>query len=363
MLSIHRTFGFATLCLFSSSFVSVVLSQNVSWETAPFNPPFFPLSVKSPYTSAWTAGAGSEPGKQWPYFGTGGTLGWACFIKVDNATYNVLGTVIAPNTTVQTRTEFTPTRTIISSRAGPVDLVVTFLSTIDTNDLVRLSLPFSYFSVSAVANDGASHAISVYVYVSGEFVTGDTSQTAEWSTVTGNIVVHKMHLQTTTVYNERQQRAQWGAMYLAANQVAIMQLDNNFRAVNKDWPVLAIAQDMGTVAAQAQVATFVLGHTRNPAVQYYAETGTQERSLYFLSKFSSEEDAVRYVVTDYNNARAASTQLDNKVQADASKYPPEYASVVALSTRQAFASMEITLNGTGSAADLQDIKVFTKDAA
>ena len=72
---------------------------------------------------------------------------------------------------------------------------------------------------------------------------------------------------------------------------------------------------------------------------------------------------VRYAVTDYNNARAASTEFDNKVQTDAAKYSADYASVVAFSTRQAFASMEITLSGTGSGANLQDIKVFTKDAA
>ncbi|KAF8745765.1 hypothetical protein RHS02_01031, partial [Rhizoctonia solani] len=363
----------------------MVLSQNVTWETTPFNPPFFPLSVKSPYTSAWTTGGSSEPGKRWPYFGTGGTLGWACYVKVDNATYNVLGTIVASNTTVQTRTEFTATRTIISSRAGPVDIVVTFLSAIDVNDLVRLSLPFSYFSVSVAANDGASHAISVYTDISGEFVTGDTTQTVEWSTTTGNIVLHKMYLQQPIVYNERQQRAQWGAMYLAANQtqgtswqtgtadalrglfiksgVLANTQDSNFRQVGKDWPVLAIAQDLGAVATQAQVATFVLGHSRNPAVQYYTNNGTQERSLYFLSKFSSEEDAIGYSVSDYDNARTASVEFDNRVQTDAARYSPDYASVVAFATRQAFASIEITLSGTGPAADLQDIKLFTKDAA
>ncbi|KDN49683.1 hypothetical protein RSAG8_01748, partial [Rhizoctonia solani AG-8 WAC10335] len=140
-------------------------------------------------------------------------------------------------------------------------------------------------------------------------------------------------------------------------------LDTEFRGVSNNWPIMAVAQNLGTVAVQPQVATFVLGHSRNPAVEYYTSTGKEDRSLYFLSKFSSEEDAVRYTVTDYNNARTASTEFDNKVQTDATKYSPDYASVVALTTRQAFASMEITLGGTGSGANLQDIKMFTKDAA
>ncbi|CUA66635.1 hypothetical protein RSOLAG22IIIB_00076 [Rhizoctonia solani] len=385
MLDARRTFGVAVIGLFSSSFVPVTQAQNVTWQTTPFNPPMFPLSVKSPYTSAWTAGAANEPARNWPYFGMDSTLGWLCLVKVDNTTYNALGTAVSPNITTETQTEFTSTRTIITSRAGPVNLVLTFLSPIDTNDLVRLSLPFSYLSVSAVSNDGASHSVSVYTDNSGEFITSDTSMKAQWSTTTEGVIVHQMSLQSPITYSENRQRAQWGTAYLAANQtdgttwriggadmvrgefIQSGKLTNtpdaNFREVSKDWPVMAIAQNLGTVATQAQAATFVLGHSRNPAVEYYTSTGKQDRSLYFLSKFTSGEEAVRYAVSDYNNARVTSTEFDNKVQTDATKYSPDYASVVAFTTRQAFASMEITLGGTGSGADLRDIKLFTKDAA
>ncbi|KAH7339830.1 hypothetical protein B0J17DRAFT_376116 [Rhizoctonia solani] len=388
MLGSHWAFSLAVVGLFSGPYVPVTQAQSVSWQTAPFNPPTFPLVVKSPYASAWATGAGTALAGQWPYFGASGTLGWTCYVRVDNTTYTVQGApgTAANNVTNQIQTEFTPTRTIISSRAGPVNLVVTFLSSLDTDDLVRLSLPFSYFSVSAVSNDGVGHAVSVYTDISGEWITGDNSQSATWSTATsGNIVVHQMSLQNPVSYGETRQRAQWGTGYLAANGtsgttwqtgqdtqlrarfltsgVLSNTQDDNFRAVGKDWPIMGIAQDLGTVAAQPQVATFVLGHSRNPAVEYYTPTGKQDRTLYFLSKFTSEEDAVRYAVTDYPNALTASTEFDNKVQTDAAKYSPDYASVVALSTRQAFASMEITLSGTGSGANLQDIKVFTKDAA
>ncbi|CAE6439172.1 unnamed protein product, partial [Rhizoctonia solani] len=122
-----------------------------------------------------------------------------------------------------------------------------------------------------------------------------------------------MNLQDPITYTESRQRAQWGTVFLASNRtdgttwqngyantlrelflnsgVLANTQDNNFRAVDKDWPVMAIAQDLGTVSAQAQVVTFVLGHSRNPAVEYYTPTGKQDRSLYFLSKFTSEEDA------------------------------------------------------------------------
>ncbi|CAE6445178.1 unnamed protein product, partial [Rhizoctonia solani] len=373
MPGLNRAFSLVTLGLLSSSFVPSAQAQNISWQATPFSPPNFPLAVKSPYTSTWVAGYDREPGKQWPQFGTGGILGWTCYVRVDNTTYKALGSPgnAANNDTVQTQTQFTPTRTIINSRAGPVDLVVTFLSALDTKDLVRLSLPFSYFSVSAVSNDGASHAVSVYTDISGEWITSETSNPATWSTDTNeNVVVHQMTLQQPTQFLEARQRARWGTAYLAANRtdgttwqtgqdsvlrdtflksgVLTNSVDTQFRGVNDRWPIMAIAQNLGAVTTQPQVATFVLGHSRDPAIEYNTGSGRQQRSLYFRSKFTSEVDAVRYAVSDYNNARAASTDLDNRVQTDAAKYPPDYASVVALTTRQAFASIEITLNGAGS---------------
>ncbi|KAG9123840.1 hypothetical protein FRC07_013798 [Ceratobasidium sp. 392] len=222
--------------------------------------------------------------------------------------------------------------------------------------------------------------------VSGEWITGDNDQKAQWSTVTDNsVVLHKMFLQSPASYVESRQRAQWGTVYFASNQttgttfqsgqdIALRQLflsngalsnsqDTDWRNVNANWPILAISQNLGDVSTQPAVATFVLGHTRNPAVRYISARGQEDRSLYFLSKFATEEDAVRFVVSDYENARATATQFDNKVQTDGAKVSPDYASVLALGTRQAFASMEITLAGTGSGADLQDVKIFTKDTA
>ncbi|KAF8750951.1 hypothetical protein RHS01_08842 [Rhizoctonia solani] len=410
MTSFSRALSLAALWLISDSFSPVVQAQNISWQALPFSPPNFPLAVKSPYTSGWFRGYDKELAKQPSEFGTGMTLGWVCYVKVDNTTYKAMGERGANNDTVQTQAQFTPTRTIINSRAGPVDLVITFLSALDvsiilvfrdrpparqltgekTNDLVRLSLPFSYLSVSAVSNDGGSHAVSDrngrLPLLVLEWITSDTGDPAVWSTdANGSILIHQMSLRNPSPYWELQQRAQWGAVYLAANRTSGTTwqtgaeatvrstfiksgtlpntLDADFRGVNDTWPIMAIAQDLGAVTTQAQVVTFTVGHSRDPAVKYFSEAGEQARSLYFRSKFSSEVDAVRYAVSDYHNASAASTEFDNRIQNDAARYSPDYASVVALATRQAFASIEITLNGTGPAADLQDIKLFTKDAA
>lgn len=106
MLGLQWAFSLATLGLFSGSYVSVAQAQSIAWQTAPFNPPTFPLVVKSPYTSAWATGAGSALAGQWPYFGASGILGWTCYVRVDNTTYTVQGAPGTPNNaTNQTQTE------------------------------------------------------------------------------------------------------------------------------------------------------------------------------------------------------------------------------------------------------------------
>ncbi|CAE6441247.1 unnamed protein product, partial [Rhizoctonia solani] len=99
-----------------------------------------------------------------------------------------------------------------------------------------------------------------------EFVTGDNALTVKWSTTTESVIVHQMNLQDPITYTESRQRAQWGTVFLASNRtdgttwqngyantlrelflnsgVLANTQDNNFRAVDMDWPVMAIAQDL-----------------------------------------------------------------------------------------------------------------------
>ena len=69
--------------------------------------------------------------------------------------------------------------------------------------------------------------------------------------------------------------------------------DTNFRAVQDNWPVLAIAHDLGSISAAQDPVVFVVGHARDPAIQYIVAGGElQQRSSYFWSKYPSADDAV-----------------------------------------------------------------------
>jgi hypothetical protein len=52
--------------------MSWVVMAAVSWTATPFNPPSFPLAVRSPYLSCWLPqGSGTALNAAWPAFWTG----------------------------------------------------------------------------------------------------------------------------------------------------------------------------------------------------------------------------------------------------------------------------------------------------
>ena len=70
------------------------------------------------------------------------------------------------------------------------------------------SFPFSYYAVSAVANDGGSHEVQVYADITAEWITGNRSLTAKWATTTGDVLSHQIQLANQTDYVEINNRIQ-----------------------------------------------------------------------------------------------------------------------------------------------------------
>lgn len=69
--------------------------------------------------------------------------------------------------------------------------------------------------------------------------------------------------------------------------------DTNFRAIQDNWPVFALAHDLGSVTGPSTPVLYSVGHIRDPAVQYItANNGRQDRSLYFWTAYSSPSAVV-----------------------------------------------------------------------
>ncbi|TFK92183.1 DUF1793-domain-containing protein [Polyporus arcularius HHB13444] len=377
----------ALLATWCSMLLAPVLGA-VTWTATPFNPASVPLAVRTPYVSAWLPqGAGTALNAAWPTLWTGSILGWAGYVKVDGTTYNWLGapTVSDASKATQKSLTFTSTQSVFVLTAGPVDLTITFLSPVETSDLVNQSLPFSYYAVSAAANDGKSHSVQIYTDISAEWVTGDNSLTANWTTTTGNIITHQVQLASQGSFSEINDHIQQGSAYHATlnTQGATWQTgedavvraqfinngklantaDTNFRAVSDRWPVFALAHDLGTVTSATAPTVFVIGHVRDPAVQYItANNGRQNRSYFFWTRFSTVASAISTFINDYSNALARAKAFDAKVKADASKISSDYADIVALSIRQTLGACEITVSKTSSGAfNTSDVTTFMKE--
>jgi hypothetical protein len=108
-------------------------------------------------------------------------------VRVDGVTYSFLGdeTLVVNGTVNSTNVVVTPTKTMVTGQAGPMQVNLTFLIPIEVRfrssvtpnvlnmrylkpgDWVKQSIPFSYMSFTAKSLDGVAHNVQVYSDVSG----------------------------------------------------------------------------------------------------------------------------------------------------------------------------------------------------
>ncbi|KAK2466302.1 hypothetical protein APHAL10511_001944 [Amanita phalloides] len=373
--------------IYTALLLCVAAVHAFSWTATPFNPAAIPLAVRSPYLSAWLPqGAGAALNDVWPTFWTGKILGWAGFVKVDGVAYSFLGAPVVPGATFKKATQqsfaFTATQSIFVLSAGPVDFTVTFLSPVEPNDLLKQSIPLSYLAVSAASTDGGSHHVQIYTDISAEWVSGDNSLVVTWSTSVGNVITHQIQLRKQTLFGELNDQTQYGSAYYstvksvgttyqtAADTTARSQFidtgylsnthDTNFRAVDNSWPVFALAQDVGLVTTSTAPVVFSIGHVRDPALTYIiAHDMARFRSIYSLNRFLTTEAMISSFIGDYSDALSRARSFDAKLRSDASAISSDYADIVALSVRQAFGAMEITV--AKEVVNSSDVLIFLKE--
>ncbi|KAG6833882.1 hypothetical protein H0H87_007893 [Tephrocybe sp. NHM501043] len=241
-------------------------------------------------------------------------------------------------------------------------------------------------AVSAASTDGAAHSVQVYSDISAEWVSGDNTLAANWSTSTaGNIVTHQVQLQSQVVLSEVNDYTQYGSTFYSTPNTAnttyqsgadlavraqfintgklLNTQDINFRPIQDNWPVFGLAHDLGSVIGASSPVLFSIGHVRDPALRYIVEGGdTQPRSLYFWSQFNTVSALISSFLGDYSAALSRANAFDSKVNSDARKISTDYASIVDLSIRQSIGSTEITITKNSDGTwNTSDIIVFMKE--
>jgi hypothetical protein len=340
-------------------------------------PPAAPLFVRNPYLNVWSA-ADSMSGT-WPSLWVGATKGMASIARVDGVAHLLVG-ALAPSGIASLGTQTTlvsrslsPTTTRYVFAAGGVSITMDFLSPVEIADLKMQSAPIGFLTMTAASTDGQSHAVSLYVDISGEWANGDTTQSVQWqresiSHAGGTLTVQSIASSSPVVLSQSNEYVQWGTAFVAADArnatqtVAIGSdvslrtmavntgaldgsIDTNMpRAISSGWPVLGFSFDLGMVAAAASApVTLEVGLAREPAVSYQKNPVPPLWRSYWSTWEAMAADA-------YDDAPAATSRanaLDSRIVADARAAGGDhYAALCTLALRQAFGGTELV--GTAS---------------
>jgi hypothetical protein len=275
-------------------------------------------------------------------FRTGTIKGWEGLIRVDGTTYEWMGaassgsganvTHVAKQNSITT----TPTQTIFSLTAGPVNVTVTFLSPVEYKDIKRQSIPLSYMFVTAEPSDGKSHSVQIYSDITAEWATSDTTQDVVWNVSSSSgIRTWSTQLKNQIPFGEVSDYPTWGqatyttsdkATYASGADIDIRSAfvkngklnntnDGDFRCASCSWPVFGFAHDLGNIKAASRPIQFVVGHLREQNVQIL----NQPTNALWTEYWSDANSVIEFFYNDVATAQSNAKALDTKVLKDAYK--------------------------------------------
>ncbi|EJD03589.1 DUF1793-domain-containing protein [Fomitiporia mediterranea MF3/22] len=381
--------------LFASLFIDRLFAQDPAWTSSPFSAPALPLAVRSPYLNTWLG----QGGNALPLHAFWTKLwrmdidtGWYSLVVVDGVAYRIMGEMGVPSISpaTQTSTEFTATRTSFLFMAGPMRINASFISPIEPTDLVRQSLPYSYFTMSASSTDGKSHSVRMYSDIAGQFI-GPSNQLAQWNAnATGDYIILSMQLVTPQRYSESSDIAMDSTAYYGFKAISGATTSwaisndtlNRSNAANANitlgnmtqpaprsiqdklgnWTTLGISIDWGEVESTPQPAVWSLGVVRSPSIQYAVPPSMQDRYPYFIATYPDPQQATAAFLNDFPRAQSVAAQFDARISSAGRTISQSYADLLALSARQVMGSLDITISKAADGSwKMWDLMVFMKN--
>ncbi|CEQ40566.1 SPOSA6832_02206, partial [Sporobolomyces salmonicolor] len=363
---------------------------------SPLLPPAITLAVKPVHLNAWLSTGGDRGSKgylagswawHWPIHYPGSDkdcrLSWAGIISVNGTAYEFLGApVLDPsasdvgNTHVarQITFEYTATRSIFF-RAGGVSFNATFLSPVTPDDEVCLSLPFSHLSVDIDPDVLKKLDVTVYMDISGEWASGDSSanivnsrmkelqtvligsllrfETTKYTTALastssrGRIRSFSASWESKRNGDQLSMRLRWCVFerfslprlhrcvepqrngtvassgsskllctcFVTKGRLSGTQ-DSRFRAINDDAPVFGFSIPLSVGSPRA---VFTIGHVRDPYVNYVTPHGQLVLRGLWTTRFPHFDDAVSTFQRSFPRTLAEARQFDTQVRRDAQR--------------------------------------------
>ncbi|GAB4008716.1 DUF4965 domain-containing protein [Spirosoma migulaei] len=278
----------------------------------------------------------------------------------------------AISTATQTGVTVSATQTNYTFTAGPVNLVVTFMSPLLLDELEVVARPITYVTFEVRSQDRKSHSVQVYLSESGTMATNTVGQEVVMKAGQAPGLIYQ------TVGTEAQPllakkgdnvRIDWGYAYLAAPQERGNQTANgmapglkhaflmngqlptdNKAAVPGNKPraaadvAVASVLDFGNVTKSAE-KHLMLAYDDLYSVQYFKQN---LRPWWRRDEKTNMPTLLQAAEKDYDRLRQKCSKFDDRLRSDARKAGgTDYADLCVLAYRQAIAAHKIVAGPKG----------------
>jgi len=362
------------LCL--AALVACFLASQIgaAEDAKPFRPPAIPLVTHNPYFSVWqmTDRLTDDWSKHW----TGGVNALGGIAWIDGKPHRFAGMTPALPVMEQVGLEVTPTRSVYRFQAGGIEMTLTFMSPLLTDDIDVLTRPVSYVTFDVRSADDAPHDVRLYFDVTGEWAVHTADQQVKWN---------RYQLETLDVLGigtDEQPilkrpgdgvRIDWGNAYLAVpGESDTVIMDGNAardefartgkipgsddlrmpRAENDAWPTMVCSFDLGKVGEKSVSRHILIAYDEVYAIEflqrrlrpYWRRTGMDVGQLLTAAE------------KDYASLVKRCVAFDKELTTDLTRLGgSKYASICAAAYRQCVAAH-------GYAADFDGtLLVFSKE--
>ncbi|HZW07735.1 MAG TPA: DUF4965 domain-containing protein [Phycisphaerales bacterium] len=361
----------ALLCVVCSAAVAPA-------QPAAMKPPAVPLVAHDPYLSVWSMS--EHLTDDWPRHWSGGVMGMAGLLWVDGKAYRWCGPAgAAPAGTPVVEKiggGVTMDKTFYLFTAGGVNLSVEFWSppslTGVADDMVQASRSVSAVRLNVSCPDKRAHDVRVYLDVTGEWCSHDVGEQVAWSRhrVEGLEVLSMARTEQSVLRHAGdQRRIDWGRLYLAGGVNATGSVGAHAvsrtrfaqtgralasddlrmpRAINDDWPVLAMVVDLKTIQpGDVGSGNILIGYDEGEAIELF---GRRLKPLWNADgrrSFGDELKRAMEAAEKRNDPVLGRAQ--NQFWTDAARVGGDgYAKLLNLAYRQVLAGHKIAADWDGS---------------
>lgn len=353
------------------SALAVLLTMgSISATAAPFRPPAVPLITHDPYFSIWSFT--NRLTDDWPRHWTGAHRGLSSMVRIDGRTFRLMGPEPEGVPAMDQKSlRVGATRTEYVFESAGVRVVLTFTTPLLPRDLEVLSRPATYLTWETRAVDGKDHAVSISIDSSLQFCVNQDDERVVWSRFRLECldVLSGGSLEQPVLQKSGDDlRIDWGYLYLAADpsqpHVSVIQGADTVRRTfadrgilpqsddlrmprpaNDDYPVLAMAFDLGSVGAQTVERHVILAYDDQFSIEYF------HRSLrpYWRKDGAGAADLLLRASRDYADLVERCRRFDQSLASDlAATGGEKYAALAVLAYRQCLAAQKLAVDIDGT---------------